>query len=81
MREVIKLHVHIINGKHEIAPGDQVSHLLVVYCSLFLHLNIYSQLPVTRILYDSNLPLTRSNFQFPSDHFPYNFTHDDSNSR
>ena len=28
---------------------------------------------------NSNLPLTRSNFQFPSDHFPYNFTLDNSN--
>ena len=41
----------------------------------------YSRLPVTRTLYNSNLPLTRSNFQFPSDHFLYNFTLDNSNSR
>ena len=34
----------------------------------------YSRLPLTRSLYNSNLPLTRSNFHFPSDHFPYNFT-------
>ena len=31
----------------------------------------YSRLPVTRTLHNSNLPLTRSNFHFPSDHFPY----------
>ena len=41
----------------------------------------YSRLPVTRTLYNSNLPLTRSNFYFPSDHFLYNFTLDNSNSR
>ena len=41
----------------------------------------YSRLPVTRTLYNSNLPLTRSNFQFLSDHFPHNFTLDNSNSR
>ena len=28
---------------------------------------------------NSNLPLTRSNFEFPSDHFQYNFTLDNSN--
>ena len=28
---------------------------------------------------NSNLPLTRSNFHFPSDHFLYNFTLDNSN--
>ena len=39
----------------------------------------YSRLPVTRTLYKSNLPLTRSNFHFPSNHFPYNFTLDNSN--
>ena len=27
------------NGKRECVPRDQVSSLLVVYCSLFLHLN------------------------------------------
>ena len=27
------------NGKREFVPRDQVSSLLVVYCSLFLHLN------------------------------------------
>ena len=27
------------NGKLEFVPRDQVSHLLVVYCSLFLLLN------------------------------------------
>ena len=32
-------------------------------------------------LYNSNLSLTRSNFHFPSDHFLYNFTLDNSNSR
>ena len=30
---------------------------------------------------NSNLPLTRSNFRFPSGHFLYNFTLDNSNSR
>ena len=33
-----------------------------------------SRLPVTRTLDNSNLPLTRRNFHFPSDHFLYNFT-------
>ena len=28
-----------LNGKREFVPGGQVSSLLVVYCSLFLHLN------------------------------------------
>ena len=28
-----------LNGKREFVPRDQVSSLLVVYCSLFLHLN------------------------------------------
>ena len=27
------------NSKHDFVPRDQVSHLLVVYCSLFLHTN------------------------------------------
>ena len=27
------------NGKREFVPRDQVSSLLVAYCSLFLHLN------------------------------------------
>ena len=42
---------------------------------------LYSWLPVTRTLYSLNLPLTRSNFHFPSDRFLYNFTLDNSNSR
>ena len=29
----------------------------------------YSRLPVTQTLYNSNLPLTRSNFHFPSERF------------
>ena len=33
----------------------------------------------TRTLDNSNLPLTRSNFRFPSGHFLYNFTLDNSN--
>ena len=28
-----------LNGKREFVPRDQVSSFLVVYCSLFLHLN------------------------------------------
>ena len=28
-----------LNGKREFVPRDQVSSSLVVYCSLFLHLN------------------------------------------
>ena len=39
----------------------------------------YSRLPVTRTLYNSNLPLTRSNFHFSSDHFLHNCTLDNSN--
>ena len=42
---------------------------------------IYSRLPVTLTLSNSNLPLTWSNFHFPSDLFLYNFTLDNSNSR
>ena len=34
---------------------------------------------VTRTLHNSNLPLTRTNFPFPSRHFLYNFTLDNSN--
>ena len=34
---------------------------------------------VTRTLDNSNLPLTRSNFHFPSGHFLYNFTLNNSN--
>ena len=34
------------------------------------------RLPVTRTLYNLNLPLTRSTFHFPSDNFLYNFTID-----
>ena len=41
----------------------------------------YNRIPVTRTLYNSNLPLTRSNLHFPSDRFLYNFTLDNSNSR
>ena len=41
----------------------------------------YSRLPITRTLCNSNLPLTRSNFHFPSEHFLYNFTLDNSNLR
>ena len=41
----------------------------------------YSRLPVTWTLYNSSLPLTRSNFHSPSDHFLYNFTLDNWNSR
>ena len=40
---------------------------------------VYSRLPVTRTLYNSNLPLTRINFHFPSDRFLYDFTLDNSN--
>ena len=36
---------------------------------------------MTRTLANSNLPLTRTNFRFPSSHFLYNFTLDNSNSR
>ena len=43
--------------------------------------SIYSRLPVTRTLYISNLPLTQSNFHFPSNRFLYNFTLDNSNSQ
>ena len=43
--------------------------------------SIYGRLPVTRTLYISNLPLTQSNFHFPSNCFVYNFTLDNSNSQ
>ena len=39
----------------------------------------YSRLPVTRTLYNSNLPQTQSNFHIPSDRFLYNFSLDNSN--
>ena len=41
----------------------------------------FGRLPVTGPLYNSKLPLTQSNFQFSSDHFQYNFTLENSNSR
>ena len=43
-----------------------------------LKVHICNRLPVTRTFYNSNLPLTWSNYHFPSDHFPYNFTPDNS---
>ena len=39
----------------------------------------YIGLPIIRTLYNSNLPLTRSNFNFPSERLLYNFTLDNSN--
>ena len=44
-------------------------------------INRYSRIPVTRTLYNSNLPLTRNNLHFPSDRFLHNFILDNSNSR
>ena len=41
--------------------------------------DIYSRLPVTGTLYNSNLPLTRSYFHFSLDDFLYNFTLYNSN--
>ena len=35
--------------------------------------------PLSALLYNSNLPLTRGNFYFPTDHFLYNFTLENSN--
>ena len=70
---------------------DLAFHLLVVSFSRELFIfgrseqqirmrgGCYSRLPATRTLYNSNLPLTQSNFHFPSDHFLYNFTLDNSN--
>ena len=46
---------------------------------IFPLISYFSRLPVTRTLYNSNLPLTRSFFHFPSDHFPNNFTLNNSN--
>ena len=40
---------------------------------------LYSRLLVTPTLYNSNFPLTQSNFHFPSDHFLHSFTLDNSN--
>ena len=51
---------------------DRLLSFIVILC-------YYSRLPVTRTLYNSNLPLTRSNFHFPLDHFLYNFTLNNSN--
>ena len=39
----------------------------------------YSRLPITRTFANSNLALTRTNFRFPSGHFLYNFSLDNSN--
>ena len=41
-------------------------------------INRYSRIPVTRTLYNSNLPLTRNNLHFPSDRFLHNFILDNS---
>ena len=41
----------------------------------------YSRIPVTRTLYNSNLPLNSKQFSFPLEHFLYNFTLDNSNMR
>ena len=39
-REVLKFQVYVYtNSKHEFASHVQVSPLLVIYCSLFLHTN------------------------------------------
>ena len=47
---------------------------------LFLKMVLnYSRFPVTRTLYNSNLPRTRGNFHFLSDSFLHNFTLDNSN--
>ena len=43
--------------------------------------NIYSRLPITRTLANSNLALTRTSFPFLSGHFLYNVTLDNSNPR
>ena len=56
------------------------SKLVIANLECF-RLEVYSRLPVIRTLYNSNLPLTRSNFHFPSGRFLYNFTLDNSNSR
>ena len=45
----------------------------------FLHTFTVILPSVTRTLDNSNLPLTRSNFRFPSGHFLHNFTFDNSN--
>ena len=42
---------------------------------------LYSWLPITRTLANSSLALSRSNFHFPSGHFLYNFTRDNSKFR
>ena len=44
---------------------NDLAHSLSIYCNFTLG--------------NSNLPLTRSNFFFPSDHFSHNFTLDNSN--
>ena len=50
-------------------------------CLHVLTRHMYSQIPVTQTLYNSNLPLTQSNLHFPSDRFLFNFTLSNSNSR
>ena len=53
------------------------------WCSVSIYFGwgslLYSRLPVTPPLYNSNFPLTRSNFHFPSDHFLHSFTLNNSN--
>ena len=45
----------------------------------FVHTFTVILLSVTRTLDNSNLPLTRTNFHFPSGHFVYNLTLNNSN--
>ena len=49
---------------HKVANGKIITPQLITG---------YSRLPVTQTLYNSNLPLTRSNFHFPSENFSFPF--------
>ena len=62
------------------------THFYITHCSWWCCRQVrmdkeYSRLPITQTLTNSNLLLTRTNFRFPSGHFLYNFTLDNSNSR
>ena len=70
------------NGDAQLKGGD--AHITVTWPPTFLDLAgltfLHSPLTfLSRYFYYSRLPITRTNFRFPSGHFLYNFTFDNSN--
>ena len=62
--------------------GKRPWHRLVTCTAVYLFLRSWFICnPLVLCYYNSNLPLTRSNFHFPLDHFLYNFTFHNSNLR